>query len=108
MCLRPVAVWDEAQYSRVRDQWRAQPRSEWEPFWEYGAFVDVRDVAAAVGLALSVPLAGTTGRCCARLISPRRRPASSSPAGSPPACGICSIIGAIARVSSRNRVRRLT
>lgn len=25
-----------------------QPRSEWEPFWEYGSFVDVRDVAEAV------------------------------------------------------------
>ena len=56
--LRPVAVWDEAHYSRVRDQWHAQPRSEWEPFWEYGAFVDVRDVAAAVRRALTVPLAG--------------------------------------------------
>ena len=58
VALRPVAVWDEARYSLVRDCWRAQPRSEWEPFWEYGAFVDVRDVAAAVGQALTVPLAG--------------------------------------------------
>jgi UDP-glucose 4-epimerase len=58
VCLRPVAVWDEAQYRRVRDRWRAQPESEWEPFWEYGAFVDVRDVAAAVRRALTVPLAG--------------------------------------------------
>jgi len=56
-CLRPVAVWDEAQYARVRDRWRARPRSEWQPFWEYGAFVDVRDVAAAVHRALTVPLA---------------------------------------------------
>jgi UDP-glucose 4-epimerase len=58
VCLRPVAVWDEAQYRRVRDRWRARPDSEWEPFWEYGAFVDVRDVAAAVDRALTVPLAG--------------------------------------------------
>jgi len=58
VCLRPVAVWDEAQYRRVRDRWRAQPASEWEPFWEYGAFVDVRDVAAAVQPALTAPLAG--------------------------------------------------
>jgi len=56
--LRPVAVWNEAKYARVEDQWHAQPRSEWEPFWEYGAFVDVRDVAAAVGQALTVPLEG--------------------------------------------------
>jgi UDP-glucose 4-epimerase len=58
VALRPVAVWDEAAYSGVRDRWGAQPRSEWEPYWEYGAFVDVRDVAVAVGQALTVPLAG--------------------------------------------------
>ena len=58
VCLRPVAVWDEAQYSRVRDRWRVHPEAEWEPFWEYGAFVDVRDVALAVHQALTVPLAG--------------------------------------------------
>ena len=60
VCLRPVAVWDQARYGQVRDQWRARPRSEWEPYWEYGAFVDVRDAAAAaaVGQALTVPLHG--------------------------------------------------
>ena len=58
MSLRPVAVWDEARYARLRDRWHAQPQSQWEPFWEYGAFVDVRDVAAAVHQALTVPLAG--------------------------------------------------
>jgi UDP-glucose 4-epimerase len=58
VCLRPVAVWDEARYAVVGDRWRAEPRSEWEPFWEYGAFVDARDVAAAVDRALTVPLAG--------------------------------------------------
>jgi UDP-glucose 4-epimerase len=58
VCLRPVAVWDRARYGQVRDRWRARPRSEWEPYWEYGAFVDVRDVAAAVGQALIVPLTG--------------------------------------------------
>ena len=56
--LRPVWIWDSGQYQRIEAQWRAEPRSEWEPFWEYGAFVDVRDVAGAVGQALTVPLAG--------------------------------------------------
>jgi UDP-glucose 4-epimerase len=58
VAFRPFAVWDEDAYQKVRDRWRAEPRSEWEPFWEYGAFVDVADVAAAVGQALTVPLAG--------------------------------------------------
>jgi nucleoside-diphosphate-sugar epimerase len=58
VALRPVAVWGPADYRRVEQQWRADPRSEWEPYWEYGAFVDVRDVAAAVERALTVPLQG--------------------------------------------------
>jgi UDP-glucose 4-epimerase len=53
-----VAVWGPGEYRRVEMRWHAEPRSEWEPFWEYGAFVDVRDVSAAVELALTVPLAG--------------------------------------------------
>ena len=56
--LRPVWVWDPAQYQQIEAQWRSEPSSEWEPFWEFGAFVDVRDVATAVELALTVPLAG--------------------------------------------------
>ena len=51
--LRPVWVWDPGQYQRIARRWRSEPRSEWEPFWEYGGFVDVRDVAAAVELALA-------------------------------------------------------
>lgn len=56
--LRPVWVWDPGQYERTEAQWRAEPSSEWEPFWEFGAFVDVRDVATATARALTVPLTG--------------------------------------------------
>jgi UDP-glucose 4-epimerase len=55
---RPFAVWYEADYAEVQDRRCSSPRSEWEPFWEYGAFVDVRDVADAVDRALTGPLAG--------------------------------------------------
>jgi UDP-glucose 4-epimerase len=58
LSLRPVWVWDPGQYQRIEAQWRAEPDSEWDPYWEYGAFVDVRDVAAAVELALAAPLSG--------------------------------------------------
>jgi UDP-glucose 4-epimerase len=44
--------------SAVEAQWQADPPSEWTPTWEYGQFVDVRDVADAVQRALDVPLAG--------------------------------------------------
>jgi nucleoside-diphosphate-sugar epimerase len=58
LSLRPVAVWGPGQYRRIEDRWRADPASQWEPFWEFGAFVDVRDVVTAAELALTVPLAG--------------------------------------------------
>jgi UDP-glucose 4-epimerase len=58
MSLRPVAVWNPGQYQRTEEKWRADPRSQWQPFWEYGAFVDARDVATAVELALTVPWSG--------------------------------------------------
>ncbi len=56
--LRPVHVLTPDRYQHLEAQWRAEPSSEWEPFWEYGAFVDVRDVATAVERAVTVPLTG--------------------------------------------------
>ncbi len=56
--LRPVAVWDAGIYARVQERRLAAPESEWQPYWEYGAFVDVRDVAIAVERALEVRLSG--------------------------------------------------
>jgi UDP-glucose 4-epimerase len=34
--LCPVWVWDPGQYQRTESQWRSEPSSEWEPFWEFG------------------------------------------------------------------------
>jgi nucleoside-diphosphate-sugar epimerase len=56
--LRPVWVWQPGMYAKIEAERRASPRSEWEPYWEYGGFVDVRDVATAVELSVTVPLAG--------------------------------------------------
>jgi UDP-glucose 4-epimerase len=58
VALRPVWVLDPDMYQRIEARWRAEPGSEWQPFWEYGAFVDARDVATAVRQALTVPLSG--------------------------------------------------
>jgi len=58
VALRPVWVWQPGQYRQIEEQGRAEPESEYEPYWEYGAFVDVRDVATAVELALKVPVTG--------------------------------------------------
>jgi UDP-glucose 4-epimerase len=56
--LRPVHVWDPGYYQGIERKWQAEPASEWLPHWEFGAFVDVRDVAEAVTCALSAPVTG--------------------------------------------------
>jgi UDP-glucose 4-epimerase len=58
VALRPGWVWDPGMYPRIAEQWRVDPASEWTPTWEYGQFVDVRDVATAAELALTAPLTG--------------------------------------------------
>ncbi|HEY2508286.1 MAG TPA: NAD(P)-dependent oxidoreductase [Streptosporangiaceae bacterium] len=58
LSLRPVWVLLPDMYEQIRARWRADPRSEWEPYWECGGYVDVRDVAAATELAVTVPLTG--------------------------------------------------
>jgi len=56
--LRPVAVWDDADRAQVAASRQEYPSSEWQPFWEYGSWVDVEDVAAAALLAVDVPFQG--------------------------------------------------
>jgi UDP-glucose 4-epimerase len=58
VALRPAWVLDPGMYRRIGAQRQADPGSEWTPTWEYGQFVDVRDVADAVHRAVDVPLAG--------------------------------------------------
>jgi UDP-glucose 4-epimerase len=58
ICLRPVAVWQPEFYQRAKMRWQADLASEWTPYWEFGAFVDARDVAAAVECALAAKIDG--------------------------------------------------
>lgn len=59
VALRPVWVWDPGMYARIEERWRAEPGSQIHVAdGEFGNFVDVRDVAAAVRQALTVPLTG--------------------------------------------------
>ena len=58
VCLRPPAVWQESDYGRTASRYSKNPRSEWEPYWEYGVFLDARDLAAAVVQALTRPPEG--------------------------------------------------
>ncbi|MHC4849025.1 MAG: NAD-dependent epimerase/dehydratase family protein [Planctomycetota bacterium] len=54
--LRPPGVWKDATYARILAHRARRASFEWDPFWEYGAFIDVRDLASACIAALSCPL----------------------------------------------------
>ena len=56
--LRPVWVWHPGMYEQIAGARQARPESEWQPYWEFGAFVDIRDMLTAVSQALTVPLSG--------------------------------------------------
>jgi UDP-glucose 4-epimerase len=58
VALRPAWVLAPEMYQGIEARWRADPAAEWTPTWEWGQFVDIRDVAGAVRRALEVPLAG--------------------------------------------------
>jgi len=58
LCFRPVHVWVPGQAADTRRRWQSAPELEGDPFWNFGAFVDIRDMVAAVRLALHTPLEG--------------------------------------------------
>jgi UDP-glucose 4-epimerase len=43
--LLPPGVWNEQTYFDILEARRRRPEYEWDPYWEYGAFVDGRDMA---------------------------------------------------------------
>jgi nucleoside-diphosphate-sugar epimerase len=55
VCFRPPAVVGPERHARYAAARAADPSAEWIPFWEYGAWIDVRDVALAVQAALRHP-----------------------------------------------------
>jgi nucleoside-diphosphate-sugar epimerase len=53
VCLRPPGVWTEETYAWIQSERAKRPEFEWDPFWEYGAFIDVRDLSRACVCALT-------------------------------------------------------
>ena len=52
VCIRPPAVWNDARIEAIRAERKKDPSREWTPYWEYGCFVHVHDLARAVSSAL--------------------------------------------------------
>ncbi len=58
ICLRPPHVWVPGQAADARRKWSRRSDGQWTPFWNFGAFVDIRDLTSTVRLALCAPLEG--------------------------------------------------
>ncbi|MBU8913166.1 MAG: NAD(P)-dependent oxidoreductase [Spirochaetales bacterium] len=55
ICLRPPIVWTDQRIERIRRERATDPSREWTPFWEYGCFIHVEDMARAAVCALTCP-----------------------------------------------------
>lgn len=58
ICLRPPGVWKPETYVEIQRRRKERPAYEWDPYWEYGAFIDVRDLAAATLCGLTCSMTG--------------------------------------------------
>jgi UDP-glucose 4-epimerase len=56
--IRPPGVWDENTYIKIQSARKEKPEYEWNPYWEYGAFIDIRDLAKAIRMALESKVSG--------------------------------------------------
>ncbi len=58
LCLRPPGIWSDEIFRIIRKRWRENPLNDRRPFWEYGAFIALTDVAEAVRCAVHNPFRG--------------------------------------------------
>ena len=47
ICLRPPGVCDDSTRKWIRSERQKRPEFEWDPIWEYGAWIHVEDLAQA-------------------------------------------------------------
>jgi len=58
LCLRPPGIWTDQIFALLRRKFAEDPLNDRRPFWEYGAFIALPDVAEAVRCALHHPFTG--------------------------------------------------
>lgn len=58
VCLRPPGVWARDTYAMIESERAKRSEFEWDPYWEYGAFIDVRDLSQACLAALTCDMEG--------------------------------------------------
>jgi len=58
ICLRPPGIWTEEIFEFIRKRLDEDPMNDRRPYWEYGAFIAIGDVAHAVWCAIHNPFQG--------------------------------------------------
>lgn len=58
ICLRPPGIFTADTYRFIKAKRLENPDFEWSPYWEYGAFIDARDVADAILSSIKTPVSG--------------------------------------------------
>lgn len=58
LCIRAPGIWNEETYETIIKRRKERPGYEWDPYWEYGAFIDVRDLSEAIYKSVIVDFAG--------------------------------------------------
>ncbi len=58
VCLRSPGIFTADTYRFIKAKRLENPDFEWSPYWEYGAFLDVRDAADAILKAIQAPVSG--------------------------------------------------
>ncbi len=55
ICIRPPAVWTDEAIKWVKEEREKDAEFEWTPYWEYGCYIHVEDLARATLCALTCP-----------------------------------------------------
>ena len=55
VCIRPPAVWTDKAIESVKEEREKDAEFEWTPYWEYGCYIHVEDLARATLCALTCP-----------------------------------------------------
>jgi UDP-glucose 4-epimerase len=58
ICLRPPGIWTGRIFESIRKRWDEDPMNDRRPYWEYGAFIAIEDVAQAIWCAIHNPFHG--------------------------------------------------
>jgi UDP-glucose 4-epimerase len=58
LVLRAPGIWDEKTYASIINKRKDNPEYEWSPYWEYGAFIDIRDLVTAILKSIELDITG--------------------------------------------------